>query len=932
MRVTGARAVLQYAARNVALAVVYFASARLGMLFSVTGSSLSPWWPPSGVANAALIWGGIGFWPAILVGGVVANVWSGLPPAAAIIIAIANTLEAVSGAWLTQRIAPRLIKVERPSDFFAFLFGAALPASLLAASVGVGLLELVSFGARAEWLYALSTWAIGDWLGIVAVAPLILAWASRDLREFRNRWIEITVLLGALSVVAWVGFEGGVLSVSAGLPVRWALVPLVAWAAVRFGLRGSSASMLIVAAIATWATVRGHGPLGGLSPLNASWQLGAVLALTSSSAHAIAFLSAARERTMASLEENRQRLHGVVHSAMDAIVTLDAAGLVQAFNPAAEHLFQWHAADVIGQTVEPLIPERSRDAHRRGFERFARGAEEGRTIPHAARLFGLRRDGTEFAAEATASKFEVDGARFYTMIMRDISDRLGAERALRESEARFDSVLASMGDVVWSFSLPDSRLLYCSAAVEGVYGIRRDEMMAGMRDLLDLVHPDDRDLVRKVRRTLGVEGSARVEHRTVRPDGTVRWLRVRMSLQRDAQGNPIQLEGVTSDITRTRDLEGQLRESQKLEAIGTLAGGIAHDFNNILTAIFGNAELAMQDPALSPETHEQVSEIRRAARRARDLAQQILLFSRRRDATEARAVDLGRATADALRMIRSTVPSTVHIVATPPEGPVVVRGDVTQLHQVITNLCTNAWHAMPDGGTISVAVTSIDLGVAAADALQLVPGAYARLSVSDTGSGMSDEVRRRVFEPFYTTKPVGQGTGLGLSVVHGIIVEHGGAITVQSAPGQGTRFDVYLPVSDLPLSARVETPARSAPAVGSRILLVDDEPSVSRVVAVGLRRQGFRVQVCGNAQEALEVVTPDPSAFDAVVTDLTMPGMNGVELGTCLRALRADLCVILYSGDISSIEASARAAGIREVLEKPVSLEEMGAAIRRQLA
>ncbi len=472
---------------------------------------------------------------------------------------------------------------------------------------------------------------------------------------------------------------------------------------------------------------------------------------------------------------------------------------------------------------------------------------------------------------------------------------------------------------------------YVNPAFEAVTGYGAAEVLGQNPRLLASGHTTP-EQYRAMWAVLTTGGTWRGEFQNKHKDGSFYWESAVISGVTDAAGAITHYVAVKENVTRARELEDQLRESQKLEAVGTLAGGIAHDFNNILAAIAGNAELLREDAQMPSDAFAGLDEILRATTRARDLSQQILVFSRRREPTERRVLDLGAVTAEALRLLRSTLPATVVIDLASPAAPMTVMGDGTQLHQVITNLCTNAWHAMPEGGRLAVQIEPVRLDADAAAEMRLTAGSYVQLSVIDNGSGMAEDVRRRVFEPFFTTKPVGQGSGLGLAVVHGIVREHGGTITVQSTQGHGSRFDVYLPLVDAP--ATVTAPAALAPCrgTGQRVMLVDDQPSVANVLGRGLSRLGFSARVILDPREALDLLVKSPAAWDVVITDLTMPGLTGVELATRMREVRGDLPVILHSGDTSTVLAAARAAGIREVLEKPASIAELGAAVCRALA
>ncbi len=381
-------------------------------------------------------------------------------------------------------------------------------------------------------------------------------------------------------------------------------------------------------------------------------------------------------------------------------------------------------------------------------------------------------------------------------------------------------------------------------------------------------------------------------------------------------------------------LEAQLRLAQKMEALGTLAAGIAHDFNNILGAIIGNAEMARQEVGANRPAINSLDGILKASYRAKDLVQRILTFGRQDQAPKS-VVPLRPVGEEALTFLRATLPAGVEIAATYDAGAPTVRADATQIHRVIVNLCTNAWQAMEGhAGRIEVRLDGIALDAEAACAdTTLKPGRFARPSVTDTGTGMDAAMLARILEPFFTTKPIGQGTGLGLSVVHGIVKVHGGAIRVASQLGSGTTFSLYFPAVEVPEQSA--TPADADPKLcptssGQHILYLDDEEPLVFLATRMLERLGYRVSGYTSAEEALAAVRADPGQFDLVVSDLNMPGMSGVGVARELARLRPALPVVLVSGHVTDqMRTAAAEAGVRELIYKPNTAEELCAAVQR---
>jgi signal transduction histidine kinase/CheY-like chemotaxis protein len=382
-------------------------------------------------------------------------------------------------------------------------------------------------------------------------------------------------------------------------------------------------------------------------------------------------------------------------------------------------------------------------------------------------------------------------------------------------------------------------------------------------------------------------------------------------------------------------LELQLRKIQKVEAIGTLAGGIAHDFNNILAAIYGYTELAMNLAPPASSLHDYLESVLAAASRAKDLVGQILTFSRQVE-QERKPVLLSPLVKEAVKLLRSAIPTTIEIQQLIDDHSIPVLADLTQIHQVIMNLCTNAYHAMREneaGGVLGVSLREKEIGPdELAAELQISPGRYLVLEVSDTGCGMSKSILERIFDPYFTTKKSGEGTGLGLSIVHGIVASHGGRISVYSEPGQGSTFRVYLPAVK-PVEAKVAKGEAEMVRGGSElVMLVDDEPEILCLLQKMLQGYGYRVAPYTTAEAALQAFRAEPRRYDLIITDMTMPQMTGAQLVPELLKIRADIPVILCTGFSELInEEKAKSIGVKKYLMKPVPTSELAQAVREAL-
>jgi PAS domain S-box-containing protein len=388
---------------------------------------------------------------------------------------------------------------------------------------------------------------------------------------------------------------------------------------------------------------------------------------------------------------------------------------------------------------------------------------------------------------------------------------------------------------------------------------------------------------------------------------------------------------VTRDITEKEGLERQLRQAQKMEAIGTLAGGIAHDFNNILSAVMGYTELTLLE--LSPDSRGRryLREAFEAATRAKDLVKQILTFTRQREQGR-KPLQMGIIVKEALKLLRASLPATIEIRQDIASTGVILA-DPTQIHQIVMNLCTNAHHAMRDkGGTLEVTLDDVTVDGSAGERLGLQPGLYLELIVSDTGHGMDAAVLERIFDPYFTTKRTGEGTGLGLAVVHGIVKNSAGAIKVFSDPNKGSSFHVYLPSVDLREEQPEEAPSDEHPTGKERILFVDDEQALVTIVGNMLGQLGYDVTVVTRGTQALDLFRNQSSSFDLLITDQTMPGMTGAALAQEVLRIRPDFPVILCTGYSEGItRETAKTMGIREFLMKPLAMGDLARAVRSVL-
>jgi len=512
-------------------------------------------------------------------------------------------------------------------------------------------------------------------------------------------------------------------------------------------------------------------------------------------------------------------------------------------------------------------------------------------------------------------------------VTRDISERKKGEEALRESEEKYRTVLEANPDPVVVYNIK-GEVIYFNPAFTHVFGWTLAERMGKK---MDIFVPEEawKETKLMIRQVLKGERFSNIESRRYNKKGSIIPVSISGATYMDKNGNPIGSVINLRNISHQKKLEAQLQQSQKMEAIGTLAGGIAHDFNNILSSVIGYTELALADEKKGTFQYQNLQEVLLACDRAKDLVKQILTFSRQVD-PEQKPIQVKSIVKETLKMLRASIPSTVEIEQN-IQSNALVLGNPTQIHQVLMNLCTNAAHAMEDkGGLLKVSLLDAELHPdVISNHPNLKPGPYINLKVTDTGRGMSSDIMEKIFDPFFTTKEKGKGTGMGLSVVHGIVRNHGADIYVCSEPEKGSTFEVYFPVikGRFKPEIRVERPV---PMGTERILFVDDEPVIMKMGKQILESLGYDVVARNSSVEALELFREKKEHFDLVITDLTMPHMTGEKLAEKLIQLRPDIPVILCTGfSAMTDEQKALSMGIRAFISKPILKQEIAEAIRK---
>jgi PAS domain S-box-containing protein len=638
------------------------------------------------------------------------------------------------------------------------------------------------------------------------------------------------------------------------------------------------------------------------------------------------------------LKQSEEKYRTILENIEDGYFEVDIEGNFTFFNDSMCRLIGYSPSAMSGMNNrEYMDAENAKNV----FETFNRVYETGKP----AKGFDweiIKVDGTRRQVDASISLItDEDGNRIgFRGIAHDNTGRKQAEKALIESEAKYRQLVNHAPTGIYRVDFNTGKLVSVNDVMCEYTGYTEEELLT--MSALDFLTEESQKcfLDRMDKLFKGKQIPKTVEYRARAKDGHEFWIFLDAKYEYDRDGKLKGATVVAHDITDRKQaeeeksrLEDQLQQAQKMEAIGTLAGGIAHDFNNILSVIIGYTELILMNGNVDSEVKQNLKEIFNASKHARDMVKQILAFSRQ-SKHERKPIQVRHIVKEALKMLRASLPATIEIKQKIEKNTGVIEADPAQFHQVLMNLCTNAAHAMHEkDGVLEISLSNIDWDQNAdARPPGLQPGPYLKLSVSDTGDGIHPETRDQIFEPYFTTKEKGEGTGLGLAVVQGIIKSHNGAVTVESEVGQGSTFHLYLPL----IQGNVKTDeAASAPLpMGQeRILLVDDEQPLVEIGKQMLERLGYTVAARTSCVEALALFKAQPDHFDLVITDIVMPNMTGETLAEKLMAIRGDIPVILCTGYSEKFTRKhASAMGVQSFLMKPLLMQDLATTVRQALA
>lgn len=640
----------------------------------------------------------------------------------------------------------------------------------------------------------------------------------------------------------------------------------------------------------------------------------------------------ARRKAEKALVESEERSRLLSDLTMEGIVIHKNAIAIDV-NSAMARMLACTPEDLLGKNFMEFFHE---DDHTIIWENIGKEYAP----PYVVRM--AKKNGEYFFTEIESHNFQKQGEMLRVSAIRDITERQRAEKALHESEQKFRTVATYIHD--WEYWMaPDGNLVFVSPSCERITSYTAEEFQRDPGLLARIVHPDDRENfilhLNSVVKRRTMEDCQAGDFRILTRNGEERWIAHTCREVYDREGKNIGRRVSNQDITermRAKKEKEKMREelvqAQKMEAIGTLAGGIAHDFNNILSAIIGYTEMAYEDSLQGSVNPSHLNQVVQAGHRAKDLVTQILAFSRRADSRKT-SLQPAVLVKESIKLLRSSIPTTIDIQQDVAPGTDRILADPTQIHQIVMNLCTNAYHAMEEtGGTLSISlknkvITRQDL----AGFPDIQPGRFVHLSVGDTGSGITPEIQERIFDPYFTTKETGKGTGMGLAIVHGIVNSSGGLITCRSRVGVGTVFEIILPAFLEQIVSETKED-KVTPIGAERILFVDDEAILATMGRTLLERLGYKVTTKMSSIEALTIFENQPDNFDLVITDQTMPGMTGVDLATKMLQIRPSLPIILCTGFSSQVsEETARSRGIKGFALKPLARQDIAVLIRKVL-
>lgn len=643
-----------------------------------------------------------------------------------------------------------------------------------------------------------------------------------------------------------------------------------------------------------------------------------------------------QKNSAAALRVSEKRFSQILDIADEAIISIDQSNKITLFNKGAEKIFGRRKADTVGQSLDVLLPEEVHASHHRQVENFSKGSVTSRQMDKRGHLLGRRKDGQLFLAEASISKTQIEGEYVYTAYLRDVSEQEKMRAALQESEAKFRNLVETSQDLIWNLD-EKACFTYLNSTWKCVLGYDQEEMLG--RPIIDFEEPTTQSNLLFGTDQLSINSQvSNFEVKFITKTGESVNLKFRAKGLFNSEGELVQILGTAYNISKQRKMEVELVRSEKTNTLGKMARSVVHDFNNFLTPILTYSELLLDKLEPNSKEHAYSASIFKSAGWARDLARQILLSSRY-DNSEKKIVDLCPLMLEVTEHVRANLPDSITITNTVPGASLPARCSPIRIRQLLLNLITNAEQAISGNGKIEVTLENSRLENFECHFGEKISGEHVRIAVTDDGVGMDEATVRKIFEPFFTTKEAAKGTGLGLATVYSIVQECSGYICVSTSLNRGTTFEIFLPKvagtvdSEIGDSETGDSETSDSQLVlgnqAERILVVDDQEDITRLWQNYFISLGYIVSVAADGDKALEMIVSNPTKFDVVVTDLTMPVMSGDELALKLQKLKLDIPIILctgYSGELT--KETCRDIGINRLLIKPVKLSLLGQTVR----
>ncbi|HEY3856012.1 MAG TPA: MASE1 domain-containing protein [Verrucomicrobiae bacterium] len=873
------------------LALVYFVSGMLGNASSFMHGEVALVWPPAGIALAAVLVFGYRIWWGVLVGAWIFSFTRGSPfgffTAAT---AVGNTVGALVCAFFLERFVHFKNSMERLKDTCGFILLACVLGTTVNALFNViGL----CYSGKLPWdeLFAnVVVWWVPNAMGVLVVTPFVLAW----LRPGSVAWnvqtiVEAFVCALLLTCGTDLSFNSWFVNGVGSYPLAYLPYPFLVWGALRFGQRGATTGTLIVSGWSIYELLHGRGPFWSGNDQTSLMLIGSYIGVLAVGNLLLAAAGMEREIAVRDTRESEKRYRGVIEDQTDLVCRFGPEGKLFFVNQAYCRFYGKTREQLMGTSFFPSLSEPDREIPMQQF-RSLTPAEPIQAYDSKI----LMGNGRLVWQQCTVRALFDDAGQImeFQAVIQDITRRKESEEALRLGEERSRAILQSVVDGVIVLDDNGAVTLFNPAA-ELVFGRPASDVLN--HQFRELISSEDWAKYDEYQTRMGESPPRVIEVGAVRTSDNI--VPIDLAISEVVRGGVPMRIVIVRDISERKQLEDQYRQSQKMEAVGRLAGGIAHDFNNLMQAILGYINLLDRRLAPGDPNHETVGHIQKSLAHASSLTGQLLAFSRKQ-VLKPKVVALNKVVGGMTHLLQRLLGETIQLNIDLAQPVPWIRADPGQMEQMILNLAINARDAMGQGGTLGIQTSNITFTEAKAfSSGQLPPGDYARLSISDTGCGMSPEVQAHLFEPFFTTKETGKGTGLGLSNVYGIVKQTDGDIKVISNVGVGTTFHIYLPRFEARPEEEESTQIVPTGDRGSEtVLLVEDEELVRMMLVEVLKAAGYSVLDARHGEDALELAGKFDDQIHLLVTDMTMPGFSGSELARRLGEQRPAMRVLFISG------------------------------------